>query len=47
MKSEDFSLEKKLKIEYINPDFREFVMEGYKEYKYNSKLNLKNAAIKR
>jgi len=47
MKSEDVSLEKKLKIEYIHPDFREYVLEGYKEYKDNSKLHLKNAAIKR
>ena len=36
MKSEDVSLEKKLKIEYIHPDFRELVMEGYNEYKDNS-----------
>ena len=47
MKSEDVSLEKKLKIEYIHPDFREFVMDGYKEYKDNSKLHIKNADIKK
>ena len=29
MKSEEFCLEKKLKIEYINPEFREFLVEGY------------------
>ena len=29
MKSEDFFLEKKLKIEYINPEFRESLVEGY------------------
>ena len=40
-------IEQKLKIEYIHPDFREYVLEGYKEYKDNSKLHLKNAAIKR
>ena len=29
MKSEEFCLEKKLKIEYINPEFREYLIEGF------------------
>ena len=41
MKSEDFSLEKKLKIEYINPEFREFLIEGYEQYKDNSLIHKK------
>ena len=35
MKSEEFCLEKKLKIEYINPEFREFLVEGYNQHKDN------------
>ena len=47
MKSEDLSLEKKLKIEYIHPDFKELLTEGYEKHKDNSKLHKKNAAYKK
>ena len=39
MKSEDFFLEKKIKIEYIHPDFKELLLEGYKIYKGNAKIH--------
>ena len=47
MKSEDFCLEKKLKIEYIHPDFKELLMEGYEKHKDNAKLHKKKAALKK
>ena len=47
MKSEDFCLEKKLKIEYINPEFREFLIEGYNQYKDNGKFHVLQASSMR
>ena len=47
MKSEDFCLEKQLKIENINPNFRQFLIEGYNLYKDNSKIHRKKAEDKR
>ena len=47
MKSEDLNLEKKLKIAYIHPDFKELLMEGYEKHKDNAKLHKKNAALKK
>ena len=47
MKSEDFFLEKKIKIEYIHPDFREVLLDSYKIHKNNAKLHKKNAALKK
>ena len=47
MKSEDFNLEKKLKIEYIHPSFRELLIEGYNLHKDNDKIHKRNAARKR
>ena len=29
MESEEFYLEKKLKIGYINPEFKEYLIEGF------------------
>ena len=47
MKSEYLNLEKKLKIAYIHPDFKELLMEGYEKHKDNAKLHKKNAALKK
>ncbi len=47
MKTEEVNLEKKLKIIFIDPIFKEDLMEGYKKYKDNDKIHKKNAAIKR
>ena len=47
MKSEEFCLEKKLKIEYINPEFKEFLIEGYNQYKDNATFHKIKAAEKR
>ena len=47
MKSEEVCLEKMLKIEYIHPDFREFLLEGHEIYKDNALTHKKKAAAKR
>ena len=47
MKSEELSLEKVLKVEFIHPDFRELLLEGHELYKNNYLIHKKKAADKR
>ena len=47
MKSEDFNLENKLKIEYIHPMFKESLIAAYNIHKDNDKILKRNAAEKK
>ena len=48
MKTQDnVDLKKKLKIEFISPEFEELLLEGYNKYKDNCKIHKQKAAEKR
>ena len=47
MKSEELCLEKVLKIEYIDPEFKDLLLEGHEIYKGNHLIHKKKAADKR